>query len=250
MDISVNATKGGMMKVSVICTNYNKGQWLREAVESFCQQEADFPFEVLIVDDASTDDSRAIIQDLVATYPHILRTFFHEKNLGIAKTWVSICQEAKGQYIARCDGDDYWIDKYKLQKQVALLESNPQSKWSNTDFDMVDGEGNIITPDSLKSGIIPFMDSFEKILVYKGMTMASTWLVEADLMREVNSHLDLTTADDTFNLQLELFRRTQLSFLPESTTVYRMGAESDSRTQDFEKLEKRFKNLQIGRAHV
>ena len=87
------------------------------------------------------------------------------------------------------------------------------------------------------------IDSYEEMLVLKGMTMASTWLVDTDLMREVNDLIDVNTADDTFNIQLELFRRTTLSFLPDSTTVYRMNPESDSRTQDDAKLQRRFERL-------
>lgn len=231
------------MKVSVICTNFNKGEWIREAVESFCQQKTTFPYEIIVVDDASTDESPALINKLAETYPNLIRPFFNKQNKGIAKTWIDICKEARGEYIARCDGDDYWIDPYKLQKQVDLLEQTPDSKWSNTDFDMVDAKGQTIHKDVLANRIIPFMDSFEKMLVYKGMTMASTWLVDTKLMLEVNKQIALDTADDTFNIQLELFKRTKLTFLPDSTTVYRMDDESDSRTQDFGKLERRFTKL-------
>ena len=108
---------------------------------------------------------------------------------------------------------------------------------------MVDSKGNIIHKDVLKNNIIPFMDSYEKMLALKGMTMASTWLVETKLMLEINDRINKDAVDDTFNIQLELFKKTKLAFLRDSTTVYRMDAESDSRSKDSEKLAQRFDRL-------
>lgn len=232
-----------MVKVSIICTNYNKGRWIGEAIDSFLKQETSFPYEIIIVDDASTDGSTDIIRFYQAQHPNIIRAFFNQENQGITKTWSDICKEAKGQYIARCDGDDYWTDPFKLQKQVNLLEESPESKWSNTDFDMVDSQGDVMHKDVLKNDIIPFMDSYEKMLALKGMTMASTWLVETNLILEINNKINENAVDDTFNIQLELFKKTKLSFLRDSTTVYRMDAESDSRSKDPEKLAQRFDRL-------
>ncbi|MFM1622402.1 glycosyltransferase family 2 protein [Streptococcus mutans] len=232
-----------MVKVSIICTNYNKGSWIGEAIDSFLKQETSFPYEIIIVDDASTDHSVHIIKTYQKQYPDLIRAFFNQENQGITKTWSDICKKARGQYIARCDGDDYWIDPFKLQKQIDLLETSPESKWSNTDFDMVDSKGNIIHKDVLKNNIIPFMDSYEKMLALKGMTMASTWLVETKLMLEINDRINKDAVDDTFNIQLELFKKTKLAFLRDSTTVYRMDAESDSRSKDSEKLAQRFDRL-------
>ena len=232
-----------MPKVSVICTNYNKGKWIADAIDSFLRQKTNFEFEIILVDDCSTDESIDIIRNYGQRYPDKIRTFFNSENQGIAKTWVAICKEARGQYIARCDGDDYWIDDEKLQKQVDLLETTPNSKWSNTEFDMVDSFGRTTQADVFKNQVIPLLTSYEEMLVLKGMTMASTWLVDTELMHEVNDLIDINTADDTFNIQLELFRRTTLSFLPDSTTVYRMDPESDSRTQDDARLQRRFERL-------
>ncbi|AND79151.1 glycosyltransferase family 2 protein [Streptococcus pantholopis] len=232
-----------MVKVSIICTNYNKGGWIADAIESFLRQKTSFSYEIILVDDASTDESPAIIKSYADNYPEKIRAFFQTENLGITKTWVSICQEAKGEYIARCDGDDYWIDDYKLQKQVELLEQSQDSKWSNSDFDFVNSQGKVTQPKAFANQSIPLITTYEEMLALKGMTMASTWLVERELMLEVNQLIALDAVDDTFNLQLELFRRTKLSFLSDATTVYRIHDESDSRTKDMTKLRQRFQRL-------
>ena len=231
------------MKVSIICTNYNKGDWVREAMDSFLNQRTTFDFEIIIIDDASTDHSYEIIQDYQNKFPEKVRTFRNEVNLGITRTWKKVCQEAKGQYIARCDSDDFWTDPLKLQKQVDLLDSSTDSLWSNTEFDMVDLDGNIIQKDAFANKALPLIDSYEEMLVMKGMTMASTWLVDTALMQDVSDQISDTAADDTFELQLELFKRTKISFLSDSTTVYRMNLGSDSKTMTLDTAETRFTGI-------
>lgn len=231
------------MKVSIICTNYNKGDWVREAMDSFLNQKTNFDFEIIIIDDASTDHSYEIIQEYQNKFPEKVRTFRNEVNLGITRTWKKVCQEAKGQYIARCDSDDFWTDPLKLQKQVDLLDASTDSLWSNTEFDMVDLDGNLIQKDAFASKALPLIDSYEEMLVMKGMTMASTWLVDTALMQDVSAQISDTAADDTFELQLELFKRTKISFLSDSTTVYRMNLGSDSKPMTLETAERRFTGI-------
>lgn len=229
--------------VSILCTVYNKEPWLAQTIESFLAQERDFPIEILLIDDASTDGSKAIIATYQEKYPDLIRTFYNQENQGIAKTWVSICQEARGHYIARCDGDDFWLDKQKLKKQLSLLADNPQAKWSNTDFDVYNEYGELVSQAGFENGFIPLADTFEKMLATRGFTMASTWLVERELMLEVNAELDLTTSDDTFNLQMDLFQRTELAYLPEATVAYVINQGSDSRPKDFNSIVRRFNTL-------
>ena len=231
------------MKVSIICTNYNKGDWVREAMDSFLNQKTNFDFEIIIIDDASTDHSYEIIQEYQNKFPEKVRTFRNEVNLGITRTWKKVCQEAKGQYIARCDSDDFWTDPLKLQKQVDLLDASTDSLWSNTEFDMVDLDGNLIQKDAFASKALPLIDSYEEMLVMKGMTMASTWLVDTTLMQDVSAQISDTASDDTFELQLELFKRTKISFLSDSTTVYRMNLGSDSKPMTLETAERRFTGI-------
>lgn len=231
------------MKVSIICTNYNKGDWVREAMDSFLNQKTNFDFEIIIIDDASTDHSYEIIQEYQNKFPEKVRTFRNEVNLGIARTWKKVCQEAKGEYIARCDSDDFWTDPLKLQKQVDLLDASTDSLWSNTEFDMVDLDGNIFQKDAFANKALPLIDSYEEMLVMKGMTMASTWLVDTALMQDVSAQISDTATDDTFELQLELFKRTKISFLSDSTTVYRMNLGSDSKPMTLETAERRFTGI-------
>ena len=117
--------------VSVLCTAYNHEQYLRECLDGFVSQETDFPFEVLVNDDCSTDGTAAIICEYAAKYPQIIRPFYQEKNLfsaiGMPGLFDKVfCPNARGKYIALCEGDDKWSDKNKLQLQVDFLENHPE----------------------------------------------------------------------------------------------------------------------------
>ncbi|MCO4480413.1 rhamnosyl transferase [Streptococcus infantarius subsp. infantarius] len=232
------------MKVSIICTNYNKEAWIEEAIKGFLNQKCNFDYEIILVDDASSDHSPQIIERYANQYPDKIKAVFHQENLGITKTWLDICQLAQGDYIARCDADDYWIDVYKLQKQVDILERSTASKWSCSDFNIISESGELRQKKAIENGIIRKMSSFEEMLAFRGMTMSSTWLVDRNLMLEVNDAISPDAVDDTFSLQLELFTRTELTFLPEATTVYRLHEGSDSHPASVEKLSERFEKLQ------
>lgn len=114
--------------VSIYCTVYNHEKYIAEAIEGFVMQKTDFKYEVLIHDDASTDQSAEIIRSYEQRYPDIIKPIY--QNINQHSKGVRICQafnypRAKGKYIALCEGDDYWTDPHKLQKQVDYMEQNP-----------------------------------------------------------------------------------------------------------------------------
>lgn len=114
--------------VSVLCTAFNHSEYIAQALESFVSQQTSFPFEVLVNDDCSSDNTAEIIRQYAEKYPHIIRPFIQEKNLysqGINIYDHVFYPNARGKYIALCEGDDYWSDPMKLQLQVDFLENNP-----------------------------------------------------------------------------------------------------------------------------
>ena len=114
-------------KLSVVTTTHNQEAYVRDAFDSFIAQQIDFPMEVIVADDASTDATRAIIQEYVDRYPHLFRPILRPKNLGLNRNLVDALSKARGTYIALCEGDDYWIDPLKLSKQVAFLDRHPET---------------------------------------------------------------------------------------------------------------------------
>ena len=115
--------------VSIVCEVYNHEPYLRNCLNGFVMQETTFPFEILIHDDASTDMSVAIIREYASKYPHLFKPIYQVENQYSKKVniWAQIqFPRAKGKYIAICEGDDYWIDPHKLQKQVDYMEEHPE----------------------------------------------------------------------------------------------------------------------------
>jgi len=114
--------------VSVCCTTYNHEDYIAEAIDGFLMQETDFPFEILIRDDCSTDKTTEIVKEYADKYPSLIKPVFEKENTysqGV-KPMSQLYKVAMGRYIALCEGDDYWTDSLKLQKQVDFLEGNKE----------------------------------------------------------------------------------------------------------------------------
>lgn len=113
--------------VSITCTAYNHEKFIRDTIEGFLMQKTTFPFEILIHDDASTDNTAEIIKEYELKYPDLIKPIYQKENQlskGISITLNYTLPRAKGKYIAMCEGDDFWTDPDKLQKQIDFLESN------------------------------------------------------------------------------------------------------------------------------
>lgn len=115
-------------QVSVICDVYNHGPYIRNALEGFVMQKTNFSFEVLVHDDASTDDSADIIREYEQKYPNLIKPIYQSENQYSQKVPIDRTYQIpriKGKYVATCEGDDYWTDPMKLQKQYDFMEANP-----------------------------------------------------------------------------------------------------------------------------
>ncbi len=113
--------------VSICCTTYNHEKYIAKTIEGFISQQTNFKYEIIIHDDASMDRTQEIIKEYEKKYPDIIHTVFQKENqYSKGKNIISefIAQKTKGKYIALCEGDDYWTDSLKLEKQVKSLESN------------------------------------------------------------------------------------------------------------------------------
>lgn len=112
------------MKVSVCITTFNLATYIHKTIESVLSQETDFDYEILIADDMSNDETREILEAFRARYPEKIFLFFPEEKNGVCKLNYLLVMHARGEYIAWLDGDDWWCDKLKLQKQVDYLDSH------------------------------------------------------------------------------------------------------------------------------
>lgn len=113
-------------KVSVCCVTYNHASFIKKTLDGFITQKTDFPYEVIIGDDCSTDGTTEIIAEYVKKYPNIIKPIYHSKNIGSYHNFQETASACKGQYVAVCDGDDYWVNENKLQIQFEFMENNPE----------------------------------------------------------------------------------------------------------------------------
>jgi glycosyltransferase involved in cell wall biosynthesis len=137
--------------VSICCLTYNHGLYIRHCINSLITQKTDFPFEIVVHDDASIDNTIEIIKEFEIKYPRIVRPIYQKINQRSLKTdrvIKLVFNSSKGKYIALCEGDDYWLDPFKLQKQVDYLERNKE-------FGLVHGNSCILN-EKKKKLIIDF----------------------------------------------------------------------------------------------
>ncbi|HJV31902.1 MAG TPA: glycosyltransferase, partial [Bacillales bacterium] len=213
--------------VSICCLSYNHESFIRQCLEGFLMQKTDFPFEVLIHDDASTDKTADIIREYESENPDIIKPLYETENQwskGRGGSKEFNFPRAKGKYIALCEGDDYWTDPYKLQKQVDFLEANQEYGLVHTDIEYVDTSSKAIEPTAdLHKGIKGRVFNgyiWDYYLNNNGFILTCSCLFR-------NSLLSLDLANRWFIsdgwLFMELSRKSQVFFIPEKTSCYRLN---------------------------
>ena len=138
--------------VTVSMLVYNHGRYLRQALDSVLMQKVNFRYQIVVGEDASTDDSRDILLEYADRFPDRFRLILHEQNVGIEENVNSKLPYLTGEFIAPLEGDDYWTDPEKLQKQVDFLRTNPKYTAVSHQIETVDEEGNAIS-DGFLNGL-------------------------------------------------------------------------------------------------
>jgi glycosyltransferase involved in cell wall biosynthesis len=211
--------------VSVLATAYNQERWIARALESIVMQKTNFPIEILVHDDASTDKTADIIREYEQKYPRLIKPIYQTKNQfsqGHFPIFL-LSEKAKGKYLAICEGDDYWTDPLKLQKQVDLLEAHPECSMAVAKTDVY----------CLKDGQFHYQSTYEgvdKDLVYfddlfKGFYFhTSTYLIPKINFIAVQKYRDRIFLGDTA-VRFILIDIGPFVFLRETVSVYQITGE-------------------------
>jgi glycosyltransferase involved in cell wall biosynthesis len=127
--------------LSVCLITYNHVNYVRQALEGVLLQQVNFPWELIIADDFSTDGTRELLVEYKKKYPDFIKLLLQEKNVGAARNWLELIHTPRSKYIAYLEGDDYWTDPHKLQKQVDFLEGNEAYSMCFHEADVVNEAG-------------------------------------------------------------------------------------------------------------
>lgn len=142
------------VKVSVCMLAYNQADLFREAIESVVTQKTNFPFEIIVCDDASTDGTSEVLREYERNYPHLVRAVYQEKNIGHYANYVEAHNYARGEYAAHLDGDDLFLPG-KLQAQADFLDTHPEVSVVWHAVKLIDRESRDIGRISIRSNVAP-----------------------------------------------------------------------------------------------
>lgn len=213
--------------VSVLCLVYNQAQYLRQCIDSLVLQQTSFPYEIIIHDDASTDGSVEIIRDYANRYPSIIKPVLQKENQfskHVPITTNYMLPRARGKYLAFCEGDDYWIDSLKLQKQVDFMESHHDYSmcvhgcrlYDERLQSFVDNQYYMNTPET-----IGILDLFGKPFNIASSSLFYRRNPQAEHKRQMMGDM-VNVNGDTISLFLYA-EQGKIKFIPEEMSVYRLG---------------------------
>ena len=226
--------------LSVFTITYNHAPFIRQCIEGVLMQKTDFPFEFVIGEDCSTDGTREIVLDYAKKNPEIIRVITSESNVGMSENAKRTGRACQGKFVALCDGDDYWTDPYKLQKQVDFLESHP-------DYSMCCHASKIIFEDSEQQAeVVRLADTdttftIDDFLAPTGKNFIRTESVvcNVELVREVPEEFQNMIVGD-YPMFLLMAYHGNIRYLDQVMSVYRKhgGGIWSSKTTNAEFQEK------------
>lgn len=221
--------------VSICVLSYNHEKYLRDCLDGIVMQKTTFPIEAWVHDDASTDGSAAIIREYAEKYPAIIKPILqtenqYSKNKRILARFVY--PRCVGRYIASCEGDDYWIDPYKLQKQVDFMENHPEIGLCYTDYNQQCDQGAIV-PSMYEKQHNYRPDTYEQHLLKPGYLAPMTWVFRRVLLSYfMQSNV---VSDGSYAYMLEFMHNSKVAYIPEVTATYRVHPNSASRPATLER---------------
>jgi glycosyltransferase involved in cell wall biosynthesis/GNAT superfamily N-acetyltransferase len=210
--------------VSICCVTYNHEPYIHDCLNGFIMQKTNFPFEVLIHDDASTDKTADIIREYEAKYPNIIKPVYQSENQFSKKVGINITYQfprAKGKYIALCEGDDYWTDPLKLQKQVDFLEANEEySACGHTAKVLYENTGREeLYPDITENKTCTYQHTIEKWIMTTASIVFRNNIEVFDKMEKIYSYRNIISGDQI--LLATLGHIGDILIMHEAMSVYR-----------------------------
>ena len=238
--------------VSINCITYNHENFIALAIESFLKQQTTFDFEIIIGEDFSTDKTKKIVEQYVYLYPEKIKLITTEQNVGAEENLRRIHEHSQGKFIALCEGDDYWTDPYKLQKQIEYLENNPECTLCFHNAKVIDFNNNLLRRD-----VVPWMKNNEKYyskknrkysageLALLGYIPTASYIYPKHLLDNLPLWCNKSVAGDNV-IKLITASHGYAYYIDETMSAYRFGVEGSATTnwvKENDTQEKKIKHL-------
>ena len=208
-------------RVSVVMITYGHENFIRQAIEGVLMQNCDFEVELIVANDCSPDNTDYIINDIIQNHPQGKWITYHKhpKNLGMMPNFIFALQQAQGEYIALCEGDDYWTDPFKLQKQVDFLEANPDYVLCFHKVKILKTNGELVDDFITK---VPENYETQETLARLGNYIHTPSVVYRNIIGVLPYEMMISPIGDYF-LYLILAQHGKLKYFEEEMAVYRFG---------------------------
>lgn len=228
--------------VSICCISYNHEKFISQCLDGFIIQKVDFPFEIVISDDCSTDNTKKIIDSYLLKYPTMFKDVSPSKNLGSMKNFFHTLSKCTGKYIAYCEGDDYWIDENKLQMQVDFLENNPEYGMCYSKAKQYNQSMQKFNKKSIGADF----DGFEDLLKNGNRIPTLTTVYRKDLLDKYEKEIQPSNKGwlmGDYPMWLYFSHESEIKFIDKDTAAYRVLENSASHSVDVEKQFRFNKNI-------
>lgn len=218
-----------------MCT-YNHEKYIAQAIESVLMQQCEVGYELLIGDDCSNDNTKAIVAEYAEKYPEVVFPVYNERNIGASQNLVKLINKARGEMIAICDGDDYWISNSVIQKQWDILSQNEE-------YGMVCAKARTYDESTQQfTGVLgsSVAESLESMLSTNQDVAAPTIAFKADLLKKCVAESEWYINNNCFYDTIMAYwfaYYSKIKFLDEELAAYRVLPESACHTKDLAKQE-------------
>jgi glycosyltransferase involved in cell wall biosynthesis len=225
--------------VSVCMLTYKHDKYIKESIESVLNQLTNYKIELIIANDCSPDNTDNIIKDIINTHPRkdLIRYYRHEQNIGMYNNLDFILKKTNGEYIAFCEGDDYWTDINKINKQIETFLQNPNIGLIHHDSNYLYEKRNILFKDFHKKNKIKVSNGriLHELLEHNNI-LTPTVMFKSDLLKyynDIDKNISLSMAD--YPMWLSYAPYTDFYYIPESMSTYRVLENSASHFSNFKK---------------